>query len=367
MQAHRFEAAFEMMGEVVERLKDRGDTLTALSLLDRRKEAADQFGLPEGDRRRARDWWIRGTCRLCSANTNSPSNAPDGHCTWRVATVGEARRAARWWCAAASCWRPPTSTRPCSSSETLAANSKAQLIPAGWPGRASAAGVAPLRRGESQRARRDLEEATCLTRAAGDDYLRSQSLTQTGYAWTTEGQFDRAETCLREAHDIATRIGSRLAQANAARHLGEVACFRQDWSAGRRWYEEAFEASLAAQPFGRHYDRANLGLLELAAQNFSRGREILSDLRATFLETGREHLMPLIDLALSACAAGIGRRDEFAEHLARFDADPGLQEVDRPDAHRIAVQAASLADEQGWPQARRLHKLAEKLSDPNSI
>ncbi len=363
MSAHAFEEVLDKLGNLIWSLKESGDFPVALSLIDLREEAADRLELGSDDHRRVRNWWLRGhvllamgdleEARRYAAQAIEPAERFGWHREAGHAQLVEGRALLAGQTPDRALEAFGDASRHFAAIDDVEGMLRARF----------GQGVTWLQLGELSAARRCLEDARQRAKSIGDDHLHSQILGQLGFTHTAEGHVDRATACLEQAHVLAARIGSGIASAAAARYLGEAANYQQDWATARRWYEEAYESSVARLEFTRHYDRLHLAVIDVRTDEFERAYDTLCDVRSIFEQTQHEVPRRVTEMALVACAAGLGHEREFLEGVGDVLDGPDPAPSVAFEMAALAEKTAALADEHGWPNADDLRQLAARWSE----
>ncbi|QDG51392.1 tetratricopeptide repeat protein [Persicimonas caeni] len=348
MDAHALDDALDKLEATLLHLRESGDASAAMSLLDRCKKAADRLGLDENHRRRARHAWLRGHFLLmrgelreaqrCAQQAIESAERHEWHNEAGHARIIEGRSLMGQLELDAAMESYKKATRHFEATKDREGLARAKF----------GKGVVHTHSGEHAAAKQCFKEAAWCAELVDDGPLRAKSLVQLGTVLLAEGDPDEAFACTEQAYKIAEQAGARASRANAARHLGEIARLQKDWETARRWLQEAYDATLSAMMFVRHYDRLNLALVDLDTEHYERADTTFGELRDSFAQAQDNAALPLIDLARVLCAVALDRQDQYLEELARVADNPAPAPNMRRDMAAIAEKAAKLAEARGW-------------------
>ncbi len=146
-------------------------------------------------------------------------------------------------------------------------------------------------------AARNLNEAQSLFISCGERRGRLLCYHELGECYTATGQFERAETCYREAMELATNIGDREHSAVFWLGRGHSRFARADFATAE---SDLLEATLAIEEIG-HVHLKIAALLFLAAtygalERVTEARAYFERVEAIFNETGIDREKPLYEV-----------------------------------------------------------------------
>jgi tetratricopeptide (TPR) repeat protein len=358
--AGRLHEALDPLKDAVHYCNDRGDYRASLTLLEKREELADRLGLGDEDRCRVENLWVRaqmeiplGDSAASLAHAERAAEIAERH-GWHVdlghALVVQAR-----------VLRDRAEYDEALAVLDRAGEELARVDDAiGLLFVCFAKGFIHMRRGKLAVARSFFDEALAYARELEDQPRVAEILSQVGYSWFAENNYERARQVLADALQVAERLGSLVSISSCSRHLGEIARFEGNWDEAREHYERAMGIERSREARNEHLDRLNLVLVAIATGRFAHSYAELLELRQIFEQRDMHFALPIIEVALVASAAGLGDADAFDAAWQRASKLVDNLSATDKDIGWLANRAADACERAGWPhRADQMRRLAQ--------
>ncbi len=232
-------------------------------------------------------------------------------------------------------------------------------------------GVARVRRGDLEGARRILEETAGRLREAGDDFGAAQALVNLAVTLRRAGEARAAVEALREARTRYTRAGRFALTAAAAHNLGVAL---KDLGLLQEAREPLRDALALREAVGDAYEvavsRASLGILELERGDALRALALLDEAQGTFRSGQRTKATAAVLVRRGEALLALDRPTEARESLlAALSLPPGGEsEPERLEAEvgLALLDLAAGSPEEASARLLRLEAGHPGLADPRS-
>lgn len=208
-------------------------------------------------------------------------------------------------------------------------------------------------RGKPEKAREAYRKAADWFETGGFFSHQADQLSSVGYTWLMEGELDRAAEALERALELAKMSGNRSVEASTRNFLGELSRRRSELEEAREQYQAAREIyqSIGDEP---HIPQANLALVELAAANWQRARELLVPVIEKLPEVGLELWVPSLRLGLACVDIAQSRLGEGRQRAELAEDELAEVKTANPDTAWLGELLGDLASNAGDMKAAQI-------------